>query len=301
LCASDWIGLSEYDVPAVYEMIATDFTGFKMVPDRCSQGVLRAYTLMRLMLQKDFQTSPQMMFNGRTVIDSTSKPYYFGNSQGGILGDVYMAASTIATRGTLGVPGGPYSLLLPRSVDFAPEWVAISLRYPDTIGRMGTIGAIQLLWDAADPGGYMRHTVDDLLPNTPPHEILIHHALGDAQVSYVGAYVLGRSLGATMWQSNVNEPDEDLFGFSMIPDSQIAKTAHQVTWDFPGVPPAPHTNTPPDDSTDTHEYPRRQTDAQDMMYHFFMTGEIVNTCGGACHGYIPSPAEKATRPQKDSF
>jgi len=301
MCASDWIGLSEYDVPTVFDMIATDFTRFKMVPDRCSQGVLRAYVLMRLMLQKNFQTSSYMMFNGRTVLDSTSKPFYTGNSQGGILGDVYMAASTQVTRGVLGVPGGPYSLLLPRSDDFSPEWDVISLRYPDTVARMACIGVIQLLWDAADPGGYMLHTVADLLPNTPAHEIIIQHALGDAQVTYVGAYVLGRSLGATMWQSNVNEPNEDLFGFPFIDDSAIAKTAHQVTWDFPGVPPVPHTNTPANKSTDTHEYPRRQTDAQDMMYHFFMTGEIVNTCGGPCHGYIPSPEQQQIRRQKDSY
>jgi len=122
--------------------------------------------------------------------------------------------------------------------------------------------------------------------------VIVHHALGDAQVSYVGAYILGRSMGATMWESNVNEPNEDLFGFPFIPDTKNATVIHQVTWDFPGVPPAPHTNTPANDSTDTHEYPRRQLDAQQMMYQFFMTGQIQNTCGGPCHGYIPSPAEQ---------
>jgi hypothetical protein len=35
-------------------------------------------------------------------------------------------------------------------------------------------------------------------------------------------------------------------------------------------------------TTDAHEKPRREITAQDMMYRFFETGEIVNTCGGPC-------------------
>lgn len=43
-------------------------------------------------------------------------------------------------------------------------------------------------------------------------------------------------------------------------------------------------DTPPNDSTDTHELPRRTRSAQEQMYLFFKTGEIHNMCkgGGAC-------------------
>ena len=37
------------------------------------------------------------------------------------------------------------------------------------------------------------------LPNTPTHEILLQHALGDKQVSYVGAWNLGRSVNASIF------------------------------------------------------------------------------------------------------
>lgn len=40
-------------------------------------------------------------------------------TEGGIYGSVYMATTTDVHRGVLGVAGGPYSLLLPRSADFA--------------------------------------------------------------------------------------------------------------------------------------------------------------------------------------
>lgn len=39
-------------------------------------------------------------------------------SQGGIFGSVYMSVTTDVTRGSIGVGGTPYSLLLPRSADF---------------------------------------------------------------------------------------------------------------------------------------------------------------------------------------
>ena len=43
---------------------------------------------------------------------------YTGNSEGGIFGTVYMAVTQDVERGVLGVPGGPYAMLLPRSHDF---------------------------------------------------------------------------------------------------------------------------------------------------------------------------------------
>lgn len=58
-----------------------------------------------------------VIFNGASVI-VPEYTHYYGNSLGGILGTVYMATTTDVTRGTLGVPGGPFGLLLPRSQDF---------------------------------------------------------------------------------------------------------------------------------------------------------------------------------------
>ncbi len=41
---------------------------------------------------------PNLQFNGKSVIDPQLANYY-GNSLGGILGDVYMALTTDVTRG----------------------------------------------------------------------------------------------------------------------------------------------------------------------------------------------------------
>ena len=54
-----------------------------------------------------------------SIIDPT-KLWYYGNSQGGILGGAYLALNPDIPRGVLGVPGTPYSLLFQRSADFTP-------------------------------------------------------------------------------------------------------------------------------------------------------------------------------------
>jgi hypothetical protein len=257
--------------------------------------MLHALFLMRLMSNGVFAKDPAMTFNGKPVLTADPEKHYYGNSQGGILGSMYMAVTTDVKRGCVGVPGGPYAMLLPRSSDFADLGALFKARYPDSLDRFMWFGILQLLWDRADPGGYMNYITSNPLPNTPTHEILIHNALGDKQVTYIGAYNLARSVGAVMFESNVHEPNETLFGFPFVKDTDIATTAAIVTWDFPNIPPVPQKDIPPDWGTDTHEGPRREQTSQDMMYHFFTTGEIKNFCQGPCHGK-PQSAHREVDP-----
>jgi hypothetical protein len=46
--------------------------------------------------------------NSRAILAPNPAAYYTGNSQGGILGTVYMAVTQDVTRGVLGVPGNLY-------------------------------------------------------------------------------------------------------------------------------------------------------------------------------------------------
>ena len=55
-----------------------------------------------------------------------------------------------------GVPGGPYPILLARSVDFDPYFAVLKARYPNPPDRILLLSMIGLVWDRAEPGGYMR-------------------------------------------------------------------------------------------------------------------------------------------------
>jgi hypothetical protein len=62
-----------------------------------------------------------------------------GNSNGGILGTVFLALSNDIHRGVLGVPGAPYNLLVFRSVDFAAYYDLIAARFPDPVDQVSGV------------------------------------------------------------------------------------------------------------------------------------------------------------------
>jgi hypothetical protein len=293
LVATNWVGLAQGDAPGVAAMLGSNLTNFAMIPDRCTQGMVNALAVMAVLHKPDFADDPAFHFPGRTtsVLDaSTIAGYHYnGNSEGGIFGGVYMALSTQVDRGVLGVSGAPYSLLLPRSADFMDLFPLLKLRYNDPVDRISLLGVIQMLWDRAEPSGYLHSISREPLPGNKPHQVLFHYGLGDAQVSWLGCHIEGRSVspgGAYMYRSNVVEGNETLFGFNFVEDDttildsgDLVNGIQGYTW---GAPTAPFVNTPPDSATDAHEKPRRDPRAQAMMNLFFKTGQIKNFCDGPC-------------------
>lgn len=274
MCATDWWGLSQSDLPYVVAMVSANISNFKIVPDRSKQGITNALMLMKLMKGK-FAQDPAVTFNGVSVIDTT-KRFYNGNSQGGICGHIYMALSQDVLRGVLGVMGGPYGLLLPRSVDFADMFDIVKARFNSSIDRIMLLSAFQMQWDGSEPSGFLSSITRDPLPDTPPKRVIQQYGLGDAQVNYLGAYIAGRTVGSKMFISNVRENNETLVGFEYITGPTTTDSIIQG-YDF-GAPIVPMQNTPPNKSTDTHELPRRDPRAQAQMYEFLMTGVISDHC-----------------------
>jgi hypothetical protein len=181
LFACNWWGMDSADKLAVLEMITLNLSNFRIVPDRLHQGMVNALLLMRL-VKGSLSKDPMLMFGGRQVVD-TEHVHYYGNSLGGIIGDVYMAVTTDVIRGVLGVPGGPFPLLLPRSKDFDVFEDVMRALYPDPVDYITGIGFIGLLWSRLEPSGYMSYVTENPLPNTPTHRVLFQYALGDAQVN----------------------------------------------------------------------------------------------------------------------
>lgn len=285
------------------------------IPDRLHQGILHGLLLAKLMTASPFRTDPSVTFGGVNVIApaSQSPPVYFGNSNGGIYGAVIMATSTDITRGTSGVGGTPYALLLPRSLDFSQLFDIIRLRYSDPIDRICLMAALQERWDRMEPSAYAAAITRQPLPNTPVHSILFQHGLRDAQVSWLGVQTLARTAGsaasvagangqAFMFSSNVNDGNQTLAGqFAFLPDNATVSgpgIAAIMTWDFfPGQPDY-EINVPPPTDTDTHEMTRRDPRAAAQMARFLATGEVVNTCGGPCNplpSIAPVPATGRVR------
>eukprot|EP01095_Lingulamoeba_sp_RSL-Kostka_P013893 TRINITY_DN586_c0_g2_i1.p1 TRINITY_DN586_c0_g2~~TRINITY_DN586_c0_g2_i1.p1 ORF type:complete len:678 (-),score=197.51 TRINITY_DN586_c0_g2_i1:53-2086(-) len=286
--ATNWWGMCEEDVAAITNMALTNTSRFTIVPDRSLQGFLNFMILTKLLKSENFINDNNLLVNGNPVLNPNNINYN-GNSLGGIYGMSFMAINQDIINGALSVPGGSFSLILPRSQDFVPIFVILKERYSDPIDRINLMNILQLLWDRAGPGGYMDSLTTNPLPDTPSKRILIQYGLGDAQVSWLGALTMARSMGAVMFPDNVKENNEELFGFDVIDgplENEFGATCQGFDY---GSPEVPQTNVPPSGQTDTHSCPSRDQRAIDQMNALFTTNIFQNYCDGPCNLSTQNP------------
>jgi hypothetical protein len=295
--------MSTEDVPNV-ATILQDLSRFPTLADRVQQGMLNFLFLGRAMVHaQGFGSHPSFQdANGQSMLD-TARLFYDGNSQGGIIGGALAAVAVDHERAVLGVPGMNYSTLLRRSVDFdryakgefgADTPLGLYDNYPNELERPLILSMIQMLWDRAEANGYAHHMTDDPLPNTPPHEVLLHVAFGDHQVADISAEVEARTIGAHVYQPALDPGRasvETLFGIPAIGSFPFAGSA-LVYWDSGplreengeqvGTPAPPVGNVPPREGQDPHELPRREPEARLQKSEFLRVGGgVIDVCGGA--------------------
>jgi hypothetical protein len=308
ICATDWWGMSEGDIP--YDISAlSDVNKFPAVVDRLQQGVLNTLFLSRLMRTDDgLASDPAFQKNGQSLLD-TSHGYYYGNSQGGIMGGITTAVAPDFTQSVLGVTGMDYGgLLLQRSTDFDAYSLFLYGNagdggYPDTSIHPLLLDLLQQLWDRGEPDGYAARMTSDPLPKTPAHQVLMQTAYGDFQVSQYSAAVEARTIGAYAHQPALDIPprgqDSNLFyKIPAIPSYPYDGSAW-VIWDSgPGhTLDPPTTNTPPEESEtppvnlDPHSDPRDTPEARAQISEFLQPGgQVVDVCNGEpCHTYNYTP------------
>ncbi|MCU1400193.1 MAG: hypothetical protein JWN62_3302, partial [Acidimicrobiales bacterium] len=200
-CATKWAGMSADDVPNAAATLG-EISNFPTVADRLQQGVLDQIFLGRLMTRDDGLSTLDVFrrADGSPVID-TAHLDYDGNSQGGIMGIMLAAVSPDIERAVFGVPGINYSLLLPRSVDFAKYEAVFQPAYPNDLDRMIDVDLLQMLWDRGEGGGYAQHVTSKPYEGTTAKTVLLDIAFGDWQVSELSGMVAARTMGVT-----INEP-----------------------------------------------------------------------------------------------
>ncbi|MEZ4313058.1 MAG: hypothetical protein R3F14_33980 [Polyangiaceae bacterium] len=272
----DLIGMADEDTETVQDAIGGDVGAFKAVVGRQHQGILNSLLAMRMMAGQ-FAKDPLMMDGDKSMIDTTQR-YYRGDSQGGIFGTTYMALTTDVTRGLLGEPGMPYNLLLNRSSDFTPFFFLLDLIYGDAIDLQLVLGLVQMHWDRTEPNGYAPYITENLLPGTPKHEVLLHVAIGDYQVTPLGAHLIARAVGA----KNLLPVNRSVWGIEEQTGPFMG--SGMVEFDF-NLPMSPLTNTPPTGPSDDdpHDKVRVLDAAYDQTNEFLRTGVIKPYCDGPCN------------------
>ncbi|MCU1366190.1 MAG: hypothetical protein JWN39_1829, partial [Ilumatobacteraceae bacterium] len=281
-CATKWAGMSADDVPNAAATLG-EISNFPTVADRLQQGVLNQIYLGRLMTREDGLSTLDVFrrADGSPLID-TSHLDYDGNSQGGIMGIMLAAVSPDIERAVFGVPGINYSLLLPRSVDFAKYEAVFEPAYPNDLDRMIDVNLLQMLWDRGEGGGYAQHVTANPYEGTKAKTVLLDVAFGDWQVSELAGMVAARTMGVT-----INEPvtapgrsdDADL-GWGLQPTVYPSTGSGVSIWDS-GSDPIPLEALPPSTGRDPHEDPRADPDVRKQKAAFLFEDMLINVCGDA--------------------
>jgi hypothetical protein len=284
--ALDWKGFSNDDVlpTLIPAIVGDDISAFRAIPERMHQGFLNFLMAMRT-LSREADGGPSTTLNqaltkdcGGATVDG-AKRYYFGGSQGGILGASIMALTTDIERGLLAVPGQSYNLLLNRSVnfdEFAPQfygsydWNALDVQM--------NLALIQGLWDRAEPTGYSKYIRTNRLPGTPAHEVMIQVSKADHQVTNLGAHIMARTIGGVV---NLADTIRDVWGIPVVNGEHQGSAMIEV--DF-GNPDPPITNIPHWDDTmgDPHGRATELEALGPILLQFYETGTVSNPCTGPC-------------------
>lgn len=235
--------------------------------ERLHQGFLNYVLLMRMM-KESFANDPEY---GRSI--KSDEAYYYGISQGGIMGGVFLALTNDVERGALGVMGQPYSLLLFRATGLAPFLEIIEMPYPDKRMQQLLVALYQMLWDRVEPNGYNHHITQNTLPGSNPKTVLTRIAVGDHQVTNLAAHLMARTLNATHVDTGLTR---DVWGVGKV-SSTAAGESPYFEYDF-GLPEVSHCNFPMILCDDPHELPRRRTAARIQLDEFLRNGTGTNRC-----------------------
>jgi pimeloyl-ACP methyl ester carboxylesterase len=274
LIGTDWIGLSSADYANLPGAIATDLNNVYIITDRLQQAHVNAQTMTRLFMTT-MKNDPALQIDGHAITDA-SQLYYFGVSNGGIQGTTFMALQPDIVRGTLNVPGGKWSMLIPRSCDFDTFFVLLYSALRDGVDRQVALAVSQSEWDHADAMTFAPHLLKSPLPGVPAKHILVQESLGDAQVANVATRILARTIGLTSLDLTVPVPG--LTAGTAPLDSAYTQ------WNSNPSPTAPLTDTALAQDNGAHDSVWQSVTAQEQIHAFLSPGgQVQSVCdAGMC-------------------
>jgi hypothetical protein len=215
--------------------------------------------------------------NGNKSLVDPTKVFYYGLSQGAIMGTSVMAYEPTITRGVLGVGGANYSMLLDRSADWPTYRGILNGSYPDSLDDTMAVSLFQMRWDKVEGSGVANSVLDGTATGVPAKQILLQMAMSDEQVPNLGSFWLARTMKLPVLGPTPITP----WGLTM-QQSPLASGSAFLIMDG-GAPPTPTTNVPaPAVTPSMHDLTRTQAATRRQIKQFYADGTLVNECTGPC-------------------
>jgi hypothetical protein len=273
--AADWWGMTAEDRNAVVDRLVNDTSSTMRFTDRVHQGMAN-FMALAYAAQGTLPDLPELAVGTAPLFDP-SAVYFYGISQGHILGGTYLGISPVVERGILGVGGSDLTLMMFRARPFVAFLAFIEVVLPDKLDQQIVTTMMQLSFDRVDPLTYAPLVAQEPLPDGPGAKaVLLQIGIGDAQVPNVASHLHARALGIPLLEPAVRP-------IAGLETSASPAASALVEFDF-GVDPLPGVQAiPPEGDNEVHEGVRRLEAAKEQLDRFFRPGaEVEHTCDGVC-------------------
>ena len=274
--AADWWGMSASDRLTLLDDVVGNIEQTMRFTDRLHQGMAN-FMAVAYAAHGPLADVAEMQIGPAPLYDA-SRIYFYGISQGGILGGTYLALSPLIERGVLGVGGAGISLMLFRARPFLAFLVLFATKLPGALDQQKVGAMLQASFDRVDPLIYAPLVTSAPLDGGPSdRRVLMQIGVGDTAVPNLAAHLHARAMGVAHLQPAPRAIAGLLPADSPHDGSAIAE------FDF-GVDPLPGLEAvPATKDNEVHDGTRRLGAAKEQLDLFFRDdGPVVNTCDGVC-------------------
>lgn len=283
--AADWAGMSQVDSVIVLADLLSEPSAAMRFTDRVHQGMANFIALARA-AKTTLPELDALRVDGAPVYDP-DELYFYGISQGAILGATYLALSPDIDRSVLSVGGASFAFMMSRAAPFLPFRQGIETGLGSASSEADVLKSVvpsslkvqlllQTALDRIDPITYVPHLLGDTFPGGPAaRRVLYQTGIGDAAVPNLAAQLLVRSAGMPLLQPAAR----DVFGIEQAAGPIDGSAL--VEYDF-GVAIPDVFADPPLDGNGVHEGVRRLPSANRQIDLFLRPNGLIHDCLEAC-------------------
>jgi hypothetical protein len=233
------------------------------------QGMVNQFTLEHLV--RGAMATDLIADQMGTLVDP-SRVYFYGISQGHVLGSTFLAYDPFIEQGVFAVGGGPWSILFERSSHWQDYGAIVGGAYPGPLNKVIGQQLMQMSFDPTENYHLAPTFLAGAMPGTPDKQILMHMSVGDSQVSNLATLSQARTMGLPVLEPAVTVP----YG---VEEQAGPLPSALVIWDEHPTPLPPETNELSGVDNGTHGTTRRHASVVNQIGIFLDTGEVVHTCG----------------------
>ena len=273
--AVDWWGMSEPDRFPVAQRLADAPPSAAQFIDRVHQAMINQIAVPYA-LRGGLAQAAETHVDDRMVYDP-EQVYFYGISQGHILGGTYLALAPDVDRGILSVGGAGLSGMMFRALPFAAFLYVIGRTLPDALDQQKWVAMSQTVFDRIDPVTYAPWVLRGGPEPSPTRRVLMHIGIGDTSVPNIAAHVHANALGL----SSMSPAPRAIWG---LPLAQAPFDGSAIVEFDYGIDPLPDLEADfPDSSNHVHEDVRRSTPGIEQVDRFLRPGGVIEqTCDGPC-------------------